>query len=130
MLMLLNHCPERVRLGLSANRANCRLCKTASAVCGRENAVMTDRKGYQFPLARTRFAEGCEIQVLGALPTDLRAYDADRRALGAGALLHFTIETPEQQIALTRTFAALLRGESVSSSTEQTTTGHWLRGVE
>lgn len=130
MLMLLSHCPERVRLGLSANRANCRLCKTASAVCGRENAVMTDRKGYQFPLARTRFAEGCEIQVLGALPTDLRAHDADRRALGAGALLHFTIETPEQQIALTRTFAALLRGESVSSPAEQTTSGHWLRGVE
>lgn len=130
MLMLLNHCPERVRLGLSANRANCRLCKTASAVCGRENAVMTDRKGYQFPLTRTRFAEGCEIQVLGALPTDLRAHDADRRALGAGALLHFTIETPEQQIALTRTFAALLRGEHISSPTEQTTTGHWLRGVE
>lgn len=130
MLMLLNHCPERVRLGLSANRAACRLCKTKSAVCGRENAMMTDRKGYQFPLSRTRFAEGCEIQVLGALPTDLRAHDADRRALGAGALLHFTIETPEQQIALTRTFAALLRGEHVSSPTEQTTSGHWLRGVE
>ncbi len=130
MLMLLNHCPERVRLGLSANRAACRLCKTASAVCGRENAIMTDRKGYQFPLARTRFAEGCEIQVLGALPTDLRAYDVDRRALGAGALLHFTIETPEQQISLTRTFGALLRGEHVSAPAEQTTSGHWLRGVE
>ncbi len=130
MLMLLNHCPERVRLGLSANRASCRLCKTASAVCGRENAVMTDRKGYQFPLSRTRFAEGCEIQVLGALPTDLRAYDADRRTLDAGALLHFTIETPEEQLVLTRAFASLLRGEGISPASTQTTSGHWLRGVE
>ncbi len=130
LLMLLNHCPERVRLGLSANRAACRLCKTASAVCGCENAVMTDRKGYQFPLARTQFAEGCEIQVLGALPTDLRAYDADRRALEAGALLHFTVESSEEQITLTNAFAALLRGERIPSSTVQTTSGHWLRGVE
>ena len=130
MLMLLNHCPERVRLGLSAKRAECRLCKTSSAVCSRENAIMTDRKGYQFPLARTRFAEGCEIQVLGALPTDLRAYDTDRRSLGAGALLHFTVESKEEQLALTQTYAALLRGEAISASTVQTTTGHWLRGVE
>ena len=130
MLMLLNHCPERVRLGLSANRANCRLCKTASAVCGRENAVMTDRKGYQFPLSRTRFAEGCEIQVLGALPTDLRAHNADRCSLNAGALLHFTVESSEEQIALTRAFAAMLRGEGISPATAQTTAGHWLRGVE
>ncbi len=130
MLMLLNHCPERVRLGLSTSRANCRLCKTTSAVCGRENAIMTDRKGYQFPLSRTRFAEGCEIQVLGALPTDLRAYDADRRTLDAGALLHFTIETPEEQLALTRAFASLLRGEGISPASTQTTSGHWLRGVE
>jgi len=130
VLMLLNHCPERVRLGLSANRAACRLCKSQDAVCGRENAVMTDRKGYQFPLARTRFAEGCEIQVLGALPTDLRAHDDDRRMLNAGMLLHFTTESADQQLALTRLFATLLRGERVAPPAEQTTSGHWLRGVE
>lgn len=130
MLMLLNHCPERVRLGLSANRADCRICKTAGAVCGRENTVMTDRKGYQFPLSRTRFAEGCEIQVLGALPTDLRAHNADRLTLDAAALLHFTIESPEDQIELTRRFAALLCGETIPAAAGQTTTGHWLRGAE
>lgn len=130
ILMLLNHCPERVRLGLSENRAACRLCKTESMVCGRENASMTDRKGYRFPLSRTRFAHGCEIQALGALPTDLRAHDADRRSLNAGMLLHFTIETPQKQLELTRLFAALLRGETVPASEEQTNTGHWLRGVE
>jgi len=130
VLMLLNHCPERVRLGLSANRADCRLCKSASAVCGRENAVMTDRRNYRFPLARTRFAEGCEIQVLGALPTDLRAHNDDRLTLNAGMLLHFTTESAEQQIALTRLFASLARGEQVPPPAEQTTSGHWLRGVE
>ena len=130
MLMLLNHCPERVRLGLSAKRSECRICKSAGAVCGKENAFMTDRKGYQFPLARTRFAEGCEIQVLGALPTDLRAHNADRTALRAPALLHFTVESPEEQIELTRRFAALLRGEAIPPSAGQTTTGHWLRGAE
>ena len=130
MLMLLNHCPERVRLGLSERRSTCRICKTDSMVCGKENASMTDRKGYCFPLTRTVHPEGCEIQVLGALPTDLRAYDADRRSLNAGMLLHFTTETAQQQIELTRQFAALSRGESIPASGMQTTSGHWVRGVE
>ena len=129
-LMLLNHCPERVRRGLNAHRDACALCRTESMVCGKEDACLTDRKGYRFPLSRTRFPEGCEIQVLGALPTDLREKEADRRALRAAALLHFTVESPEEQLRLTRTFAALLRGESVPPSDEKTTCGHWLRGVE
>ncbi len=130
ILMLLNHCPERVRLGLSANRASCRLCKTPSAVCGRENAVLSDRKDYRFPLSRTRFAEGCEIQVLGALPTDLRAYDRERAALGAAALLHFTVETPQEQLALTHTFAELIASGFAPAPAVQTTAGHWARGAE
>ena len=125
-LMLLNHCPERVRLGLSASRVSCRLCKTDSMTCGRENAVMTDRKGYRFPLMNTRFDRGCEITVLGALPTDLAAHDADRRALGAGKLLAFTTESAEEQLAIVRRFAS----PQVESAREQTTAGHWLRGVE
>ncbi len=99
-------------------------------VCGRENAALTDRKGYAFPLARTRFARGCEIQVLGALPTDLRAQDDARRALGAGMLLHFTTETPEEQLRLTALFAALTRGERVPPPDVPSTSGHWLRGID
>ena len=129
-LMLLNHCPERVRRGLNTHRDVCALCRTESMVCGKEDACLTDRKGYRFPLSRTRFPEGCEIQVLGALPTDLREKEADRRALHAAALLHFTVESPEEQLQLTKTFFALLRGESVAPSDEKTTCGHWLRGVE
>ena len=43
-LMLLNHCPERVRLGLDANRSSCRICKTEGHVCGQENAGYQLRK--------------------------------------------------------------------------------------
>ena len=130
MLMLLNHCPKRVSLGLSEKRVNCTICKTPTMVCGSENAAMTDRKGYRFPLSRTVFPDGCEIQALGALPTDLRACDADRRELEAGMLLHFTTETMQEQVKLTCDFAALLRGEGIAPSAEQTTSGHWVRGVE
>ena len=129
-LMLLNHCPERVRLGLTQDRAHCTLCPDSRMVCGKESATLTDRKGYRFPLMRTRFPEGCEISVLGALPTDLRAFDDDRRRLGAGMLLRFTTESLDEQIALTRQYAALLSGSPIPPAGFPTTSGHWLRGVE
>lgn len=128
-LMLLNHCPERVARGLNARRESCALCTDLSMACGRRNAELTDRKGYLFPLTRTVFPEGCVLSVWNALPTDLRAWDAERRELGAGMLLSFTVETPEAQLTLTRTFAALLRGEKVAPA-ENATAGHWKRGVE
>ena len=129
-LMLLTHCPERTRRGLRVGREACQICRSERMVCGRENAALTDRKGYAFPLTRTRFARGCEIQVLGALPTDLRAQDGARRALGAGMLLHFTTETPEEQLRLTSLFAALARGERVPPPDVPSTSGHWLRGID
>lgn len=130
MLMLLNHCPERVKRGLHAGRRTCEICSDGSMVCGRQNAVLTDRKGYAFPLARTRFSRGCEIQVLGALPTDLRSQEKARRALDAGMLLHFTTETSGEQLRLTALFASLARGEHVPPPDTPSTSGHWLRGVD
>lgn len=129
-LMLLNHCPERVRRGLRQGRADCALCTDESMVCAKADPALTDRLGYRFPLARTRFPEGCELSVLGALPTDLRARDADRRALGAGMLLHFTVESGGEQLSLTRAYAALLSGASCAPAAFETTLGHWARGVE
>lgn len=129
-LMLLNHCPERVRLGLSSGRASCALCTEAGMACGRHDACLTDRKGYRFPVLRTRFPQGCSLSVLNALPTDLRAYDSARRTLGAGVLLHFTTEEPHVQIALTKAFRALAEGDDIGSADFPTTAGHWLRGVE
>ena len=99
-------------------------------VCAKANPTLTDRLGYRFPLTRTRFPEGCELSVLGALPTDLRSRDADRRALGAGMLLHFTVESPREQQSLTRTYAALLSGAPCAPAAFETTLGHWARGVE
>ena len=129
-LMLLNHCPERVRRGLSRGRVDCALCADEAMVCAKADPTLTDRLGYRFPLTRTRFPEGCELSVLGALPTDLRARDADRRALGAGMLLHFTIESAGEQLFLTRAYAALLSGAPCGPAGFETTLGHWARGVE
>ena len=129
-LMLLNHCPERVRRGLRQGRADCALCANEAMVCAKADPALTDRLGYRFPLTRTRFPEGCELSVLGALPTDLRARDADRRALGAGMLLHFTVESARNQLSLTRAYSALLSGASCAPAAFETTLGHWARGVE
>lgn len=129
-LMLLNHCPERVRRGLRHGRADCALCTDEAMVCAKADPTLTDRLGYRFPLTRTRFPEGCELSVLGALPTDLRSRDADRRALGAGMLLHFTVESAREQQSLTRTYAALLSGAPCAPAAFETTLGHWARGVE
>lgn len=129
-LMLLNHCPERVRRGLRRGRADCALCADEAMVCAKANPTLTDRLGYRFTLTRTRFPEGCELSVLGALPTDLRARDADRRALGAGMLLHFTIESAREQLSLTRAYASLLSGAPCGPAAFETTLGHWMRGVE
>ena len=129
-LMLLNHCPERVRRGLRHGRADCALCTDEAMVCAKADPTLTDRLGYRFPLTRTRFPEGCELSVLGALPTDLRSRDADRRALGAGMLLHFTVESAGEQQSLTRTYAALLSGAPCAPAAFETTLGHWARGVE
>lgn len=129
ILMLLNHCPKRVTDGLTAGREQCRLCYEAGMACGMQNPVLTDQKGYRFPLQRTVFPEGCILRVLGALPTDLRLYDAERQSLGAGMLLHFTTESRQEQTAITRTFAAIRDG-AMPEKPAGTTAGHWRRGVE
>ncbi len=130
-LMLINHCPERVRRGLSKGRASCGLCRGPRMACGREDAVLRDRKGYRFPLWRTALPEGCELTVLNALPTDLRPFDGDRRALGAGMLLHFTTEPPSDQVALTEAFRALLQGKvPPPPKSPDSFAGLWTRGVE
>lgn len=129
ILMLLNHCPHRAAKGMTAHRANCRLCTEAGMTCGMQEAALTDQKGYRFPMQRTVFPEGCILRVLGALPTNLCQYDEERRSLGAGMLLHFTTESRQQQAAITRHFAALRDGAEPERPTG-TTAGHWRRGIE
>lgn len=128
-LMILNHCPARVMRGLSEGRESCRFCRTPDQACGQTEPVLRDQRGYAFPLRRTSLPGGCQVNVYNALPTDLRAFDGERRALGAGMLVRFTTEPPEEQREITRIFAALRDGQPVPSAVNATA-GHWRRGVE
>lgn len=129
-VMLLNHCPERVARGLTKGRKNCALCKPGDRACASPDAAVTDRKGYRFPLRRVRFSEGCVLEMDNALPTDLGKMEEHRRALGAGMLLHFTVEPLKEQLAITSRFAQIMAGGKPTANGEATTAGHFHRGVE
>ncbi len=128
-LMLLCHCPARVRLGLRSGHADCRLCDDGAPGALR-GCELTDRRGYRFPLTRTRTSRGCVVNVLGALPLDLSAYKGKLDALNAGLCLRFTVESAEEQLAVTRRFAALRAGENPPPSDAPTTKGLFLRGAQ
>lgn len=123
-LMLLNHCPARVAAGLKRGHGDCALCDR-HAPESLEGAVLTDRKGYAFPMTRTRTGEGCVVNLYNALPTELDRYDEARKALGAGRALCFTTESREEQLEITTYFAT-----GQPCQLEAGTAGHWLRGVE
>ena len=114
-LMLLHHCPARVYLGLRTGHAACRMCDdhAPDALAGQ---VFTDRRGERFPLLRQRLPEGCRVELLNALPTDLRRQVAE---LGAAPLCVFTLEDAGET-------SAVLEGKPCA---EKTTTGHWNRPV-
>ena len=114
-LMLLHHCPARVYLGLHTGHAACRMCDdhAPDALAGQ---VFTDRRGERFPLLRQRLPEGCRVELLNALPTDLRRQVSE---LGAAPLNVFTLEDARET-------AAVLAGQPCA---EKTTTGHWNRPV-
>ncbi|HNW86296.1 MAG TPA: U32 family peptidase [Candidatus Limiplasma sp.] len=129
-VMLLNHCPERVARGLTAGRAQCALCGPTDRACASPDATLTDRKGFRFPLARVRTSEGCVVEAYNALPTDLSRQEATRRALGAGMLVSFSMETQAEQLAITERFAGLMRTGVAQPPEQPVTGGHFLRGVE
>ena len=68
------------------------------------------------PLLRQRLPEGCRVELLNALPTDLRRQVSE---LGAAPLNVFTLEDARET-------AAVLAGQPCA---EKTTTGHWNRPV-
>ena len=133
-LMLLNHCPARTMRDMDTGREQCALCTEQDMACGLRNAELRDRLGYQCPLQRMRTPEGCVLRVLGALPTLIND-DAARAKLGAGALLHFTTETMDEQLTITKAFAVIQNGKQTESATAfltsiRSTFGHWRRGVD
>lgn len=130
-VMLLHHCPERVAKGAVKNRKECKLCGSRDMACGSLGAELVDRKGYRFPLQRTRMPEGCIVTVLGALPTDLRRHEAARKALGADMLLSFTVEPVHEQMRIAAEFAQIRQGIAVQSARDTPLTqGHFLRGIQ
>lgn len=106
-----------------------RFCRTPDQACGQTEPLFRDQRGYAFPVRRTAFPEGCRLNIYNALPTDLRACDGERRALGAGMLVRFTTETPAEQLQITEIFAALRDGQPVPPAVNATA-GHWRRDVE
>ena len=46
------------------------------------------------------------------------------------SMIIVSVNAAQEQVKLTCDFAALLRGEGIAPSAEQTTSGHWVRGVE
>lgn len=129
-VMLLNHCPERVRRGLTHGRAACGLCGPGHRACAQADPALSDRLGYRFPLTRARMPEGCVLEVCNALPTDLWKHLPTIKALNAGLLLRFTTESPAEQTAVTARYAALMRGQAAAAPDMPATAVHFLRGVE
>ncbi|MDO4838336.1 MAG: U32 family peptidase [Clostridia bacterium] len=112
-LMLLHHCPARTALGLKHGHRDCTLCDIGAAE-SLQGGVLTDRKGYAFPLLRQRLPEGCLIQLMNALPTDNLS-----KVTGHSPMIVFTDETPDQ-----------VRQVMAGRVSFPTTSGHWKRGVE
>ncbi|MHC1786171.1 MAG: U32 family peptidase [Christensenellales bacterium] len=102
-LMLLNHCPERTYRGLSGDKRSCRLCERGEGTIGQ---ALGDRMGMAFPLCPIRLPEGCLNLLMHNRPVHL-----SKRAVTGRWLLAFTTETAGEALAITRYYAALLRGE-------------------
>ena len=116
-LMLLHHCPARTALGLAKGHRDCRMCEEGhpDALAGQ---VLEDRKGYRFPLLRQRLPEGCMVQLMNALPTDIMDKGVTRKAIV------LTTENNKETDEILRAF----REERRTGG--ETTTGHWKRPVE
>ncbi len=120
-LMLLHHCPARTALGLSRGHRDCRMCDEGhpDALAGQ---ALEDRKGYRFPLLRQRLPEGCLVQLMNALPTDvINPESIDRTSAKA---LMFSTEGREETEEILRAFS------EGRKSPGETTSGHWKRPVE
>ncbi len=124
-LMLLNHCPLRTQMGLSSGREQCDLCARGRGAAG---TCLTDRLGAAYPLFPQRLPEGCVIALMDARPLHLAPRLPALRPLSW--LVCFTDEDLSTRLALTRYYAALLRGgKAAPPAVSDFTLGRFSDGV-
>ena len=123
-LMLLNHCPMRTKLGLTAGREQCELCRQGKGALG---TCLIDRMGAAYPLRPLRLPEGCQIELMADRPLHLAGQL--RGMEGFSWLLAFSDEPPEEQRRVTAHYAALRRGEAPEALGVKSTLGRFTDGV-
>ena len=123
-LMLLNHCPMRTKMGLTANREQCELCREGKGALG---TCLTDRMGAAYPLRPLRLPEGCQIELMADKPLHLSGRLQGMENLSW--LLTFSDEPKEEQLRVTAHYAALRRGEAVKPLEIKSTLGRFADGV-
>ena len=121
-LMLLHHCPARTALGLKEGHRDCRMCDedAEDALTGQ---ALEDRKGYRFPLLRQRLPEGCLVQLMNAVPTDILSI-TELRKHGIYKVLELNTEDREETEEVLRAYREGRKSRS------EATGGHWKRPVE
>ena len=123
-LMLLNHCPMRTMLGLSQGREKCDLCAKGKGAAGTH---LTDRMSAEYPLSPLRLPGGCLIELLSDKPLCLSTLLSALPPFSFLAV--FTDETAQVRAAVTRHFAALLRGDCPPPLEDRFTVGRFRDGV-
>ena len=121
-VMQLNHCPARVALGLSSNRANCRMCERGEGVLGEH---LVDRLGCRYPLLPTHFNHGCLISMHYHKSLHL----AERAPREYSWLIDLRLETQKNAQTIATYYAGLLRGER-PEPIAPTEPGRYFLGVE
>ncbi len=123
-LMLLNHCPMRTAMGLQTGREACDLCDLGR---GARGTCLTDRMRAAYPLFPLRLPEGCQIELMDGKPLHLSG--ALKGLPPLSWLLTFTDESIHARLALTRHYAALMRGEEPPPLPVDGTRGRFPDGV-
>lgn len=133
-LMQLRHCPYRAVHGLKGAHAECRRCDSCAPEERVDAKSLTDRTDAEFPLRRRASDDGCVVELLNSVPLNtLRRI----RRLPKSDAWRLLIDDMDELKALLPLYLAAARGEDPRLRPEwsaiegqNTTTGHYFRGVE
>ena len=107
-LMLLTHCPERVRLGLDHGKDRCTLCDMGK---GSNGQCLTDRMDMRYPLSPIRLPDGCRIELLSGRPLSLLPYMDRLKNHPLSYALRFTDESADERSRIIGMFYDALSGK-------------------